>query len=79
MKVFFTILFQLFDTYWKYDSYNVKLIATALILKEKDGKFKNFFGKMTGIFPYGTVHTAVQIGGLILEWNNSSLVVNIRR
>lgn len=77
-KIFHLFILQLIDVYWQPTySKNIKLIATALILKQRDGYFKNFFGKATKISPFGTVHTAVQIGGVILDWNNSSLLASI--
>jgi len=58
-------------------TWNVKLILTQLTNVPKPFKI---FGKVAthlGLcdFPYGFVHTALQIGPYILDWNDSSLVI----
>jgi hypothetical protein len=51
------------------------LIITALSLKKKDSKIENEIVKAFNIAKLGTVHTALQIGDKIIEWNKGALVV----
>jgi len=53
----------------------IKLIITSL--EERNfvyRKLQDSFLKTTGIAEYGRVHTAIQIGPIILEWGASSLI-----
>jgi len=54
----------------------LKIIITCLSFKHPDLKDKFFdsVSKLSGLGKYGQVHTALQIGDTILEWNDSSLV-----
>jgi len=52
----------------------IKLIVSALGLKQPKQFFRNRLGKISGIAKLGTVHTAVQMGPVIAEWDMSELV-----
>jgi len=53
----------------------VKLIITALSLKETPSVLKDKLSKWAGIGNLGAVHTAIQIGPIILEWNDSGIII----
>jgi len=53
----------------------VKLIVTAISLHNPPGVLKDTFVRLAGIAKLGVVHTAVQIGPIILEWNDSSILI----
>eukprot|EP01119_Soliformovum_irregulare_P000418 TRINITY_DN1028_c0_g2_i1.p1 TRINITY_DN1028_c0_g2~~TRINITY_DN1028_c0_g2_i1.p1 ORF type:complete len:351 (-),score=97.35 TRINITY_DN1028_c0_g2_i1:32-1084(-) len=70
----------LHDTYF-YDIYEmktetipIKLIISSLSLNEPPNKFFNALGKLFRIAKLGSVHTAIQIGPCILDWNASAIV-----
>eukprot|EP01119_Soliformovum_irregulare_P000632 TRINITY_DN10450_c0_g1_i1.p1 TRINITY_DN10450_c0_g1~~TRINITY_DN10450_c0_g1_i1.p1 ORF type:complete len:394 (-),score=68.55 TRINITY_DN10450_c0_g1_i1:248-1273(-) len=52
----------------------VKLIISAIGLRTPNTAIVSSMSKITGVSRFGTVHTAIQIGPTIAEWNNSSLV-----
>jgi len=53
----------------------VKLVVTAINLHTPPGALKDAFVRLSGIAKLGVVHTAVQIGPIILEWNDSSVLI----
>jgi len=53
----------------------IKLIVTAISLHNPPGVFKDALVRAMGIAQLGIVHTAVQIGPIVLEWNDSSILV----
>jgi len=53
----------------------VKLIVTAINLHHPPNPLKDAMVRMTRIAKLGIVHTAVQIGPIILEWNDSSILL----
>jgi len=53
----------------------VKLIITALSMNDTSSSIKNLLVRWSGIADLGMVHTAIQIGPVILEWNDSSVVL----
>jgi len=57
------------------ESARVKLIVSAISLHNPPSFVKDTFVKICGIAELGLVHTAVQIGPIILEWNDSSIVI----
>jgi len=56
------------------DEIRVKLIISALGLNSPSSPIRDRFGKITGIAKLGTVHTALQLGPVIAEWNVSEIV-----
>eukprot|EP01119_Soliformovum_irregulare_P000416 TRINITY_DN1028_c0_g1_i1.p1 TRINITY_DN1028_c0_g1~~TRINITY_DN1028_c0_g1_i1.p1 ORF type:complete len:319 (-),score=82.99 TRINITY_DN1028_c0_g1_i1:68-1024(-) len=52
----------------------IKLIICSLGLNQPQSPIFNAIGKITGIAQLGTVHTAIQIGPCILDWNAQALV-----
>lgn len=74
------------DLYWMSEmpegKIRVKLIVTS-ILSSKKNTFMNHFahnvegvvGKVLDATPLGAVHTAVQIGHMVLEWTYAGVVV----
>jgi len=53
----------------------IKLVVTAISLHNPPGIFKDKFVRLARIAKLGVVHTAVQIGPIILEWNDSSILI----
>jgi len=53
----------------------IKLIVTAINLHNPPNSMKDKLVKLTGIAKLGVVHTVIQIGPIILEWNDSSIVI----
>jgi len=53
----------------------VKLVVTAISLHNPPGMLKDKFVRISRIAKLGVVHTAVQIGPIILEWNDSSILI----
>jgi len=51
----------------------IKLIVTALSMKKGQNQVMNKILRWSGIASLGAVHTAVQIGNVILEWDDSSI------
>eukprot|EP01119_Soliformovum_irregulare_P023248 TRINITY_DN8100_c0_g1_i1.p1 TRINITY_DN8100_c0_g1~~TRINITY_DN8100_c0_g1_i1.p1 ORF type:complete len:350 (+),score=65.10 TRINITY_DN8100_c0_g1_i1:76-1125(+) len=56
------------------DELRIKLIISALGLNTPQSAARDRFGKITGIAKLGTVHTALQVGPVILEWDLSEIV-----
>jgi len=55
----------------------VKLLITALSMRNSQPGYtvKDRLVRWTGIANLGTVHSAVQIGPIILEWNDSGIII----
>jgi len=53
----------------------VALIVTAINLVHSPNTLLNRVSKWVGATDYGMVHTAVQIGPIMFEWNDSSLII----
>eukprot|EP01119_Soliformovum_irregulare_P013850 TRINITY_DN3726_c0_g1_i1.p1 TRINITY_DN3726_c0_g1~~TRINITY_DN3726_c0_g1_i1.p1 ORF type:complete len:315 (-),score=47.22 TRINITY_DN3726_c0_g1_i1:80-1024(-) len=52
----------------------VKLIISAIGMRLPKQPIMNRLGKITGIAQFGAVHTALQIGLVVIEWDLSGLV-----